>query len=387
MSIIDVVYYGLAALALLAFLSVMVLVLTWAERKALARIQMRMGPMRVGFHGTLQPVADAMKLVLKEDILPSWADRRIYWAAPLAVFVPAFAIWVTIPISRDLVLRNIELGLFYIVAVSVLSVLGLVMAGWGSANKYAVLGGLRAAGQLISYEIPFIMAALAVAMLTQSLDLTQIVDGQAASANALVQPLGLFLFFTAGLAELGRTPFDIHHAESEVVGGPFVEYSGAHWAVFFLAEYVNTFTIAALTVLLFFGGWRWPDMPFEGALHTSLSVAWFLVKTYAVVLVIFWVRGTYPRLRIDQLMALGWKLLVPLSFVNIVLTGVVLFYEWPLWTLTVLSLALLGGTFYLIAARPGSRPSRMTVTLHPAREVRSPVPASPGSSTGDADIS
>ena len=203
MSLTEVFLYGLAALALLAFLSVMVLVLTWAERKALARIQMRMGPMRVGFHGTLQPIADAMKLVLKEDILPSWADRRVYWAAPLAVFVPALIIWVTIPISRDVVLRNIELGLFYIVAVSVLSVLGLVMAGWGSANKYAVLGGLRAAGQLISYEIPFIMAALAVAMLTQSLDLTEIVDGQAASANALVQPLGLFLFFTAGTCRTG----------------------------------------------------------------------------------------------------------------------------------------------------------------------------------------
>jgi NADH-quinone oxidoreductase subunit H len=262
-----------------------------------------------------------------------------------------------------------ELGLFYIVAVSVLSVMGLVMAGWGSANKYAVLGGLRAAGQLISYEIPFIMAVLAVAMLTQSLDLTVLVDDQATVANALVQPLGLFIFFTAGLAELGRTPFDIHHAESEVVGGPFVEYSGAHWAVFFLAEYMNTFTIAALTVLLFFGGWRWPEMPFDGGLHTALSLVWFLAKTYAVILVIFWVRGTYPRLRIDQLMALGWKLLVPLSFLNIVLTGVVLFYEWPLWTLTILSLIVLAGTVYLIAIQPGRRASRMTVTVRPASDL------------------
>ncbi len=370
MSPVEALYYGLAALGLMAFLSVMVLALTWGERKALARIQMRMGPMRVGLHGTLQPVADVMKLVLKEDILPSWADRRIYWAAPLAVFVPAFLVWVTIPVSRDVVIRNMDVGLFYVVAITALSVLGLVMAGWGSANKYAILGGLRAAGQLISYEVPFIMAALAVAMLSQSLDLTEIVDGQAVFANALVQPLGLFLFFTAGLAELGRTPFDIHHAESEVVGGPFVEYSGAHWAVFFLAEYVNTFTIAALTVLLFFGGWRWPDVPFDGGVHTALSVLWFMVKTYAVILVIFWVRGTYPRLRIDQLMAFGWKLLVPLSFANIVLTGVVLFYGWPLWTLTVLSLGLLGGAFYLISILPGRGPSRMTVAVRPARDLR-----------------
>ena len=188
--------------------------------------------MRVGFHGTLQPVADALKLFTKEDILPSWADRRVYWLAPVAVFVPALLLWVTIPLARDLVMRNLDIGLFYITAISVLSVMGLIMAGWGSANKYAMLGGLRAAGQLVSYEIPFIMAILGVAMLAQSLDLTEVVDGQASFGNALVQPLGLFLFLTAGLAELGRTPFDIHHAESEVVGGPFVEYSGAHWAAF-----------------------------------------------------------------------------------------------------------------------------------------------------------
>ena len=384
MSTTDVIYYGLAAAGLMVFLSMTVLFLTWLERKTLARIQMRIGPMRVGFHGAFQPIADSMKLMLKEDILPSWADRRIYWVAPVAVFVPAFLLWVTIPVSRDVVIRNMDLGLFYIVAVSVLSVMGLVMAGWGSANKYAFLGGLRAAGQLISYEIPLIMAVLGVAMLTQSLDLTELVDDQATFANVLVQPLGLFIFFVAGLAELGRTPFDIHHAESEIVGGPFVEYSGAHWAVFFLAEYINTFTIAALTVLLFFGGWRWPDMPFEGDAHTALTLAWFFIKTYAVVLVIFWVRATYPRLRIDQLMAFGWKMLVPLSFMNIVLTGAVLFYEWPMWTLTAFSLVLLSGTFYLITKQPGRGLDRMTVVVYPASKARTPATA--GGAATDADI-
>ena len=368
------VYYALGAIGLFIFLSVMVLALTWVERKGLARIQMRMGPMRVGFHGTLQPIADAMKLVVKEDILPSWADRRIYWLAPLAGFIPALMLWATIPLARDAVLANLELGLFYIVAFSVLSVMGLVMAGWGSANKYAILGGLRAAGQLVSYEIPFIMALLGVAMLVQSLNLIEIVDHQARWAHILIQPLGLFIFFTAGLAELGRTPFDIHHAESEVVGGPFVEYSGAHWAVFFLAEYINTFTIAALTVLLFLGGWQWPGMPFDGFLNSALSVVWFLVKIYAVIALIIWIRGTYPRLRIDQLMAFGWKLLVPLSFVNIVITGIVLFYGWPLWTLTLMSLILLAGTFYLIATYRGTAMERMTVSVHPARIAR-PEPA------------
>ena len=380
MSAVEVVYYALGALALLVFLSVMVLALTWVERKALARIQMRMGPMRVGFHGTLQPVADALKLLLKEDILPSWADRKVYWLAPLAVFVPSLLLWVTIPVGRDLVLRNLDLGLFYIVAFSVLSILGLVMAGWGSANKYAILGGLRAAGQFISYEIPFIMAILAIAMMAQSLNLEEIVDDQATVAYILVQPLGLFIFLVAGLAELGRTPFDIHHAESEVVGGPFVEYSGAHWAVFFLAEYINTFTIAALTVLLFLGGWRWPEMPLDGAAHSALSAIWFIAKAYVVILVIFWIRGTYPRLRIDQLMAFGWKLLVPLSFINILITAIVLFYGWPLWALTLISLVLLGGTVGLIFKVPRTTMERNTVRVYPARIQRT-APFVPGTET------
>ena len=366
------VYYALGGIGLFIFLSVIVLILTWGERKALARIHMRMGPMRVGFQGTLQPLADTIKLVTKEDILPSWADRRVYWIAPVAVFLPALLLWVTIPLGRDLVLRNLELGLFYITAISVLSVMGLLMAGWGSANKYAMLGGLRAAGQLISYEIPFIMSILGVAMLVQSLNLITIVDGQANYGYALVQPLGLFIFLMAGLAELGRTPFDIHHAESELVGGPFIEYSGAHWAVFFLAEYINTFTVAVLIVLLFLGGWRWPEMPFSGAALSALSALWFLFKTTLVICVIFWIRGTYPRLRIDQLMSFGWKMLVPLSFINIVITGIVLFYGWPLWTLTVLSLVLLGGTFYLIVKNPGTSIERNTVTVHAIRATAQP---------------
>ena len=364
--------YAVGTLLVVGFLFVMVLALTWLERKALARIQQRMGPMRVGPHGTLQPIADALKLVTKEDILPSWADRRVYWLAPLAVFVPSLLLWVTIPMTQDIVLRNMDMGLFYITAFSVLTVLGLVMAGWGSANKYAILGGLRAAGQLVSYEVPFIMAILGVAMLSQSLNIVEIVDDQAASmvGNIIVQPLGIAVFLIAALAELGRTPFDIHHAESEVVGGPFVEYSGAHWAVFFLAEYMNTFTVAALTALLFLGGWRWPDMPFDGAVHSALSVAWFLVKTYAVILLIFWIRGTYPRLRIDQLMSFGWKALVPLSFVNIVITGFVQFYGWHWLFITVSSVACLVGAALIrrrVAARDdGGR----SVRVLSARELR-----------------
>lgn len=363
----QVLTYSLCASLILAFLGLTVLFLTWSERKFLARIQMRMGPMRVGPYGTLQPLADAIKLIFKEDILPSWADRKVYWLAPMATFVPTFLVWVSIPFARDLVLANLELGLFYVAAVSVLSILGLVMAGWGSANKWAILGGLRAAGQLLSYEIPLIMAILGVAMLTQSLDIIEVVDGQSQVANFIIQPLGFFIFFTAGLAELGRTPFDIHHAESEVVGGPFVEYSGAHWAVFYLAEYINTFTIAILTALLFLGGWRWPDMPLDGLSHSALSVAWLLIKAYLVVILIFWIRGTYPRLRIDQLMAFSWKVLVPFSFANIVVTGIVLYYGWHWTLLTVVSLILLAGLFFSVRFYSGTAAERMTVSLHLVR--------------------
>ena len=358
----------------------MVLVLTYLERKALARIQMRMGPMRVGFHGVLQPFADGLKLLLKEDILPAWADKKIFWLAPIAVFVPSFMIWVTIPLTRDLVLQNLDLGLFYIVALSVLSVIGLVMAGWSSGNKYATFGGLRAVAQLISYEIPLIMAILGVAMLVQSLKLTDIVDGNFVAVTidghrsirdlagqhivpfAVIQPLGLFIFFVAGLAEIGRTPFDIHHAESEIVGGPLVEYSGIHWGVFFMAEYMNTFTISILTVLLFFGGWSWPEMP-----TAFLSVLWFLTKAFIVVMFIFWIRGTYPRLRIDQLMSFAWKLLVPLSFINIIITGLFLFYGWPVWSLTLMSVPFLLGTFYIIYKKSSPYTKKNTVTIYPAK--------------------
>ena len=385
MSLSEVLIILAKAIILMLSVSLVVLVLTYAERKALARIQQRLGPTRVGFKGILQPVADALKLITKEDILPTWADKGVYWLAPIAVFVPAFLMWVTIPVTRQIVVENLDLGLFYITAVSVLSVLGLLMAGWGSANKWAVMGGLRAAGQLISYEIPFIMAILGVAMLAQSLDLTEIVAQQNWVSFALVQPLGLFIFFTSALAELGRTPFDIHHAESEVIGGPFVEYSGAHWSIFFLAEYMNTFTIAVLTVLLFLGGWSWPTMPFEGFLHTTLSAIWLLLKTSAVIWLIFWIRGTYPRLRIDQLMAFGWKLLVPLSFLNIVITAIVLFYGLPLWVLTCLSGILLVGAVCIIRLNSSSSMERDTVRLISARDIRSKAKFSPLETSGGAE--
>jgi NADH-quinone oxidoreductase subunit H len=351
----------LLLLVLFTFLSIVVLSLVWIERKYLGRLQMRVGPTRVGPHGLLQPVADAVKLVAKEDIMPAWTDRWVYWVAPLALLVPSFVIWVTIPFAPGMVLRDLELGLLYVIAFSVISIVGLMMAGWGSANKYGVLGSLRAVAQLISYEIPVIAVALSIAALAGSLNLVEIVERQSPVPYALLQPLGLFLFLLAGLAEVGRTPFDIYHAESEIVGGPFVDYSGAHWAIFYLAEYINTFLIAALVTLLFLGGWLGPVLP---------GLLWFFLKSYAVVMLIFWFRGTFPRLRIDQLMGLGWKILVPLSFLNLVLTAAALFYDWPRWALALAGLAVLIA-LGLAATRwaPGRSPAPV-LKLTPAREVR-----------------
>ena len=224
-------------------------------------------------------------------------------------------IWGTIPAGPGLVIQNLELGIFYITAFAVVGILGLVLAGWGSANKYGVLGGLRAAAQLISYEIPIILVVVAVAMLAQSLNLQVIVEHQNPVLHVVVLPLGMVIFFIAGLAEVGRTPFDIYHAESEVVGGPFVEYSGAHWAVFFLAEYINTFAIAAVASILFLGGWLGPGPAW-------LGVVWFLLKVLALVLVVFWVRGTLPRLRIDQVLSFAWKGLFELTMINLVVTAI-----------------------------------------------------------------
>ena len=357
----DVLLLVIRAGALLTILSVVVLSLTWLERKALARIQQRIGPMRVGPFGLLQPIADALKLVVKEDIMPAWVDKPIYWLAPLAVFVPSFLVWVAVPFSSDLVLRNMDLGLLYILAMSVISIIGLIMAGWASANKYGVMGGLRSAAQLISYEIPLIVIAMTIAMLAGTLNLTDIAVGQGYQWYILLQPMGAAIFLLAGLAEVGRSPFDIFQAESELVGGPFIEYSGAHWSIFFLAEYMNTFLVAALVTIFFLGGWSGPFLP---------EVLWFLIKCYAVILVIFWLRGTLPRLRIDQLMAFGWQALVPLSFLNFVLVAFVLFYGWPVWVHTILGVVMLVAAGIFIHTRSASKSARPQVKLVSAREVR-----------------
>ncbi len=397
MSFTDVLFAFAGILGLFTALAVGVLSLTWLERKTLARIQQRAGPSVVGPHGLLQPVADAIKLMTKEDIIPAYADKVLFWMAPVFVAIPAFLIWLAIPFGDNLAVRVLDLGLLYLVAISGLGVVGLLMGGWASSSRYSMLGGLRAAAQLVSYEIPIVIVILSIAALVQSLSLDAVINGNSVTIGdqvrnlpsqgsipfAFVMPMGLVIFVIAGLAELGRTPFDIHHAESEVVGGPFVEYSGAHWAVFFLAEYLNTFVISALIIVLFFGGWSWPNPP-ESLFGNDLSDiatdllggTWFMIKTYFMATLIFWVRATYPRLRIDQLMAFAWQVLIPLSFVNLVLVSVVLFYGWSLWVMTAVSLLIL--VLVSIAVRrsrgaPG-RPQTVRILRRSAGEIGLPVP-------------
>ena len=339
---------ALARLAIIALLvPVTVIVLTWVERKVIGRLQMRLGPMRVGPYGTLQGIADTIKLLTKEDVRPQTADRWVFELAPFVIVVPTLMAAVAIPFTADLFIENLTLGLFYFVAVTGLTIVGFVMAGWGSDNKYALLGGVRAAAQLISYEIPLVMAVLAVAMVPQSLNLAQIVGAQEDTPYIFYQSLAFLIFTIAGLAELYRPPFDIPVAESEVVGGPFVEYSGIRWSMFQLGEYVNLVLISILGSLIFLGGWLWPWSVFDQSVPAAAQVVMMVAKTSAFILFFMWMRASLPRLRIDQMMSFCWQLLLPFALLQIIINGLVLVYDWPNEILILLSGAAAAAAVYL----------------------------------------
>ena len=358
----------LGMMTIVSLMTVVVLVLIYVERKFAARIQMRLGPMLVGPYGTLQTLADAVKLIAKEDLRPATADRWIFELAPFAIFVPTFLAFVAIPFTRDWAVSFLDLGLLYVVAVTGLSFIGFLMAGWASDNKYALLGGLRAAAQLISYEVPLVLALVAVSMVAGSLSLSEIVVFQGRVPLFVWQPLALFIFIAAALAELERQPFDIPTAESEVVGGPFIEYSGIRWSMFFLTSYASLFIYSLLGATVFLGGWNWP-------LGKEIGLGWQLVlifaKTSFLILLFMWIRFTLPRLRIDQLMSFCWKVLVPLAFLQIFLNGLVLVYDWPDGLLLVTSGAGLALAGYIIYRAGRVEP----------RSVRL-VPANPGLKAG-----
>ena len=368
----------LGLMAIVSLMTLVVLALIYVERKFAARIQMRLGPMRVGPYGTLQTLADAVKLIGKEDLRPATADRWIFQLAPFAIFVPTFLAFVAIPFTRDWAVSFLDLGLLYIVAVTGLSFIGLLMAGWASDNKYALLGGLRAAAQLISYEVPLVLSLLAVSMIVGSLNLSEIVVFQGRVPLFVWQPLALFIFITASLAEMERQPFDIPTAESEVVGGPFIEYSGMRWSMFFLTSYASLFIYSLLGATVFLGGWDWP-------LGKEIGLGWQLAlmfaKTSFLILLFMWIRFTLPRLRIDQLMSYCWKVLIPLAFLQIFLNGLVLVYDWPDVLLLVTSGAGLALAGYIIyrAGRVEPRSLRL-VPANPGLKARAPAGA--GAETG-----
>jgi NADH-quinone oxidoreductase subunit H len=305
------------AAVLVGFL-VLPLVVGQTEHKVMAHMQGRLGPMYAGgFHGWAQLVADGVKFAQKEDIVPAAADRRVFTLAPAVALIPYLMVLLVIPVGPgDLVGRDLDLGLFYALAVLGVGVLGAVMAGWSSANKYALIGGMRVAAQLMAYELPLVFAAASVAMAAGTLSLTGIVEAWHWWWLPW-QAIGGAVFFVAGLAELRRPPFDMPVADSEIIFGPYTEYTGLRFALFVLSEYAGIVVLSALTAVLFLGGWRGPF------LNAELGWLWLLVKVFVLAFLVIWARVSFPRLREDQLQSLAWKGLVPLALAQLAITGVV----------------------------------------------------------------
>jgi NADH-quinone oxidoreductase subunit H len=311
--ILDVLFQLGWAAAAAAFLAINALFIIWFERKVAARMQIRRGPNRVGRWGVLQTLADTVKLLIKEDIIPTAADRTLFRAAPFVVLAATLLLFVVLPFGKGLVAADLNVGLVYFLAISGISVIGILAGGWASNNKYSLMGGMRSAAQIVSYEVPSVLVLLSVALLAGSLRLGDIVRGQPSFGYVLLQPVGFVLFLIASNAEINRGPFDLPESDSELVSGFVTEYSAMRFAIFFLAEYTNLFLAGAFATTLFLGGWRGPLLP---------PVVWFLLKSYVVVFILIWVRWTFPRLRVDHLMAFCWKVLLPLALLNLLVTAV-----------------------------------------------------------------
>lgn len=340
-----IIAYAINAALPLAFLVPFALFGVWLERKVSAHIQDRLGPMRVGYHGWLQTIADILKLLQKEDIVAKNADKKLFNIAPVLVFAGSYAAFAAIPFSSAYIGANVDLGILYIIAVTGLVVAGILMAGWGSNNKYSLLGAMRSAAQIISYEIPTVLVVLTIVMIFGSLNLYYLSERQSSNIFnwiifggfeeswkkfALIpfMFIGFIIIYISTLAEVNRTPFDIPEAESELVAGYHVEYSGMKFAMFFLAEYANMFAVSVIVSSIFLGGYQSPF----GYLGNTFGVAWlvpieqffwFAAKGIFFVFVQMWLRWTLPRLRVDQLMLVCWKYLIPIAFVNLLIVGLI----------------------------------------------------------------
>jgi NADH-quinone oxidoreductase subunit H len=323
------------------------LALTWMERKVIGRIQNRPGPNRVGPWGIFQGIADAVKLLIKEDIVPDRADKPVFNLAPLLIFIAAALLWTVLPFGRGLVGQDLNIGVLYLVAIGSITTISVLMAGWSSNNKFALIGAFRVVAQLLSYEIPMVLSMAAVVLFANSMKMGEIVEKQIVPFG-LALPLAMIIYILAAIAETGRAPFDLLEADSEIVAGYFIEYSGLKFGWFYIAEYSNLLAVSAIATTLFLGGWRGPGA--EAA--PALGPFYFIAKTILVVFLLMWIRGTWPRFRIDQMLAFAWKVLVPASLVNLLWIAVVIKLPMPAaaqWALALAgNLAILAVTLGLL---------------------------------------
>ena len=308
----DLLWLVAGLVGVIVIIVVNTVILTWIERKVSGHMQRRIGPKEVGPYGLIQAIADSLKLLGKDIITPRHVEKPLYYLAPIVIMIPVIVSFVVIPFSSFLQVKDINVGILVIFAFSSLTVLSLLLAGWGSNNKYSLIGAMRSVAQNIAYEIPLLLSLLPVILMCNSLSLRDVVEAQKSVWYVLYHPIPFLIYFVAGVAETNRTPFDLAEAESELVAGFHTEYSGMRFALFFMAEYTNIFIISAVAATFFLGGYLGPVLP---------GIVWLFIKTYILVFVIVWFRWTFPRVRFDQLLNFSWKILIPVSFLWLLITG------------------------------------------------------------------